>query len=121
MDFVAQQDKARKKTKLLIFYFTLAVASMIVLIYAVAVFASFYAGQEQHRRYDEAQAPFTFWDPKLFTGVALGTIAIIFFGSTYKTMALSGGGSVVAESLGGRLVASNTTDPDERKLLNVVE
>ena len=31
------------------------------------------------------------------------------------------GGSAVAESLGGRLVNPNTTDPDERKLRNVVE
>src|ERR1017187_8640831 len=36
-------------------------------------------------------------------------------------MALSGGGSVVAESLGGRLVNSNSANPDERKLLNIVE
>jgi Zn-dependent protease with chaperone function len=36
-------------------------------------------------------------------------------------MALAGGGSAVAESMGGRLVDSNTADPDERKLLNVVE
>jgi Zn-dependent protease with chaperone function len=46
---------------------------------------------------------------------------VIFCGSAYKTMELSSGGSAVAESLGGRLVSSNTTDPDERKLLNVVE
>jgi Zn-dependent protease with chaperone function len=36
-------------------------------------------------------------------------------------MALAGGGGAVAESLGGRLVATNTTDADERRLLNVVE
>src|SRR5207244_10213669 len=42
-------------------------------------------------------------------------------GSAYKISALSGGGSTVAESLGGRLVNSNTTDLNERKLLNVVE
>ena len=34
---------------------------------------------------------------------------------------MSSGGSAVAESLGGRLVDSNTRDPHERKLLNVVE
>ncbi len=34
---------------------------------------------------------------------------------------MSAGGSAVAESLDGRLIASNTNDPDERKLLNVVE
>ena len=38
-----------------------------------------------------------------------------------KPAALAKGGSAVAESLGGRLVNPNTTDPDERKLLNVVE
>ena len=31
------------------------------------------------------------------------------------------GGSVVAEMLGGRPINANTSDPDERKLLNVVE
>ena len=36
-------------------------------------------------------------------------------------MALAQGGSVVAEMMGGRLINPNTNDPDERKLLNVVE
>jgi Zn-dependent protease with chaperone function len=61
------------------------------------------------------------WNPGLFLMVSVGTLAVIFFGSSYKTMALSAGGSAVAESLGGRPVLSNTIDPDERKLLNVVE
>ena len=119
MDFFQQQDKARKKTKLLIFYFVLAVASIIVMIYGVAVFVSFYAAS-RHHLYTE-QAPLTFWNPQLFAGVALGTIVVIFCGSAYKTMALSGGGSVVAESLGGRPINPNSTNLDERKLLNVVE
>ena len=33
MDFFAQQDKARKKTKLLVFYFAIAVAALIVAVY----------------------------------------------------------------------------------------
>ena len=121
MDFFAQQDKARKKTKLLVFYFALAVISMILLIYAVAVFAEGYIGNQHRHRSYEAQPTLVVWDPQLFAGVALGTLAVIFCGSAYKTMALSGGGSVVAESLGGRRIESNTTNPDERKLLNVVE
>jgi Zn-dependent protease with chaperone function/uncharacterized tellurite resistance protein B-like protein len=36
-------------------------------------------------------------------------------------MELNRGGSAVAEMLDGRLVNSNSTDPDERKLLNIVE
>ena len=78
MDFFQQQDKARKKTKLLIFYFVLAVASIIVMIYGVAVFVSFYAAS-RHHLYTE-QAPLTFWNPQLFAGVALGTIVVIFCG-----------------------------------------
>jgi Zn-dependent protease with chaperone function len=121
MDFFAQQDKARKKTKLLVFYFALAVISMTLLIYALAVFVSGYAGLQHHHQHFESESPLAIWDPQLFAGVALGTLAVIFCGSAYKTMALSGGGSVVAESLGGRRVDANTTNPDERKLLNVVE
>lgn len=122
MDFFTQQDKARRKTKWLVIYFALAVISMIVLIYGLALLVSGYFTVNQHPRNDYGQSTeFAIWDLKLFSEVALGTIAVIFFGSAYKTMALSGGGSVVAESLGGRLVKTNTTDPDERKLLNVVE
>ncbi|MGC9941965.1 MAG: M48 family metallopeptidase [Verrucomicrobiota bacterium] len=123
MDFFQRQDQARRKTKWLILYFSLAVISMIVMIYGVALIVSGYPILRSHHYYgDYSPAPqFSFWDPKLFAEVALGTLAVIFCGSTYKTMALAGGGGAVAESLGGRLVASNTTDPDERKLLNVVE
>jgi Zn-dependent protease with chaperone function/uncharacterized tellurite resistance protein B-like protein len=119
MDFFQQQAKAHHKTKLLVFYFTLAVISIILMIYGVAVFVNFYAGSK-HDYYIE-QRPFTFWNPQLFAGVAVGTLAVIFFGSAYKTLALAGGGGAVAESLGGRLVNPNATNPDERRLLNVVE
>jgi Zn-dependent protease with chaperone function len=119
MDFFQQQAKAHHKTKLLVFYFTLAVVSIILMIYGVAVFVNFYAGSKHD--YFIEQRPFTFWNPQLFAGVAVGTLAVIFFGSAYKTMALAGGGSAVAESLGGRLVNPNSTNPDERRLLNVVE
>ncbi len=122
MDFFAQQDHARRKTKWLIIYFVLAVISMIVMIYGVALFASGYVALKQHHHYyDGAQPAFAIWNPGLFAMVAFGTIAVIFLGSAWKTMALSAGGSAVAESLDGRLIASNTNDPDERKLLNIVE
>ncbi len=48
-------------------------------------------------------------------------LVVVFIGSTYKTMALAQGGSVVSEMMGGRLVKPNSNDPDERKLLNIVE
>ena len=119
MDFFAQQDKTRRKTKLLVFYFAVAVAALIVAVY-FATLVILAGTQSHYHRYDE-QPQFALWNPQLFLGVAGGVLAVILIGSSYKTMALAGGGSVVSEMMGGRLVNSNTTDPDERKLLNVVE
>ena len=123
MDFFQRQDQARRKTKWLILYFSLAVLCMILLVYAVALLAYGYVGLHHSRYYFDGatSAQFSLWNAKLFAEVALGTLAVILCGTIYKTMALAGGGSAVAESMGGRLVASNTADPDERKLLNVVE
>ena len=119
MDFFAQQDKTRRKTKLLVFYFILAVAAIVVACYFVGLII-FAAAQSHHYHYGE-QAQFVLWNPQLFLGVTGGVLAVIFIGSAYKTNELAGGGGSVATLMGGRLVNSNTTDPDERKLLNVVE
>ena len=119
MDFFAQQDKTRRKTKLLVFYFILAVAAIVVACYFVGLII-FAAAQSHHYHYGE-QAQFVLWNPQLFLGVTVGVLAVIFIGSAYKTNELAGGGGSVATLMGGRLVNSNTTDPDERKLLNVVE
>ena len=120
MDFFAQQDKARKKTKWLVIYFILAVAAMIVAIYVVSLLI--FSGVQAHQhRFNEESSPLELWNPQIFFGVALGTIAVILIGSTYKTLALAQGGSVVSEMMGGRLLNPNSSDLDERKLLNVVE
>jgi Zn-dependent protease with chaperone function len=120
MDFFAQQDRARKKTKWLVIYFILAVAAMIAAIYVVSLLI--FSGVQAHQhRFNEEQPQLELWNPQIFFAVALGTIAVILIGSSYKTMALSAGGSAVSEMMGARLVSSNSTDPDERKLLNVVE
>ena len=119
MDFFAQQDKSRRKTKLLVFYFAIAVAALIVAVYFASL-VIFTGAQAHYHRYSE-QPEFALWNPQLFLGVAAGVLAVVFIGSTYKTLALAQGGSVVSEMMGGRLIKPNTTDPDERKLLNVVE
>jgi len=120
MDFFAQQDRARKKTKWLVIYFILAVAAMIAAIYVVSLLI--FSGVQAHQhRFNEEQVQLELWNPQIFFGVALGTIAVILIGSSYKTMALAAGGSAVSEMMGARLINPNATDPDERKLLNVVE
>jgi Zn-dependent protease with chaperone function len=122
MDFFARQDQARKKTKLLVFYFVVAVILIVALNYFVAVLVMTGVESKQHRNENyEEMPPITLWDTQIFLGSTLITLAIVSIGSVFKISQLAGGGSVVAESMGGRLVNSNTTDADERKLLNVVE
>jgi Zn-dependent protease with chaperone function len=122
MDFFERQEKARRNTKLLVLYFVAGVALLIATIY-LAVFLIFAGvGSSRLRQYEFSERPsVVLWNPGLFFGVAVGTLAVIAMGSAFKTMELSQGGSAVAEMLGGRLLNSNSTDPDERKLLNVVE
>jgi Zn-dependent protease with chaperone function len=117
MDFFERQDKARRKTKLLVFYFIVAICLLILASYA-AVFAIF-GRKEIVDSFGDAS--FTFWQADLFLWSALGTLAVISIGSVAKTLELSKGGSAVAQMLDGRLINSNTTEADERKLLNVVE
>ena len=120
MDFFAQQDKTRRKTKLLVFYFAVAVAALVVAAYFASLVIFTGVQSQQHRNFGE-QPQFALWNPQLFLGVTVGVLAVILIGSTYKTIALAQGGSVVSEMMGGRLVKPNSNDPDERKLLNVVE
>ncbi|HEU5396142.1 MAG TPA: M48 family metallopeptidase, partial [Verrucomicrobiae bacterium] len=121
MDFFAAQDTARKKTKWLVLYFTAAVVCIVTAIYLIVLFSSFTVSSHHRQFSDEPVPTFSWWDAKIFLGAAIGTLAVILGGCAYKMNELAGGGSAVAESLGGRLLATNTQDPDERKLLNVVE
>ena len=110
MDFFESQDAARQKTGRLVLLFALAVVSIIVAIYAVVVGVLVYRTEGA-----------SFWQPELFLAVVAATVAVVTFGSLYKIAQLRGGGRVVAEALGGRLVPRDTSDPLQRKILNVVE
>jgi len=119
MDFFERQDKARKKTKILVVYFAIAVVCIIASVYlaSLLIFYGIGAGRQPGAPTPEL----ALWDTELFLYAALGTLAVVIIGSLYKTAALAKGGSAVAEALGGRLLNPNTTHPDERKLRNVVE
>jgi Zn-dependent protease with chaperone function len=122
MDFFEQQARAHRRTKWLVVYFAAAVAGLITAVYFISlvIFAGVQA--KQHHSYDNSMpVQFVLWDPKIFFGATVGVLAVIFLGSAYKTNELSAGGSAVATLMGGRLVNQNTTDANERKLLNVVE
>lgn len=111
MDFFAHQEQARRKSGILIFYFILAVAGIIFATYALASGILLLTNEY----------PSAFWNPRVLVYTGIGTGAVIFLASAFKTAQLAGGGAVVARELGGREVDLNTTDFHERRLLNVVE
>lgn len=57
----------------------------------------------------------------LFLSILGAVITVIVLGTVFKIWRLRKGGSVIAEMLGGRRVMPNSKDPDERRVLNVVE
>lgn len=109
MDFFKDQERARTNSKLLLALFVAAVCLIIVAIYLL-FFAIFGRNQTGY------------WNPELFFWVAAGTLLLVSSGSLYKVSQLNaGGGTAVAETMGGRLIQRDTSDLLERRLLNVVD
>ncbi|TJY55952.1 peptidase M48 [Sinimarinibacterium sp. CAU 1509] len=119
MDFFAHQAQARQHTTVLVVYFVIAIVCIIASVY-IASAMIFHATQTQAPA-GAVWTGFVLWDPQLFLYVVIGTLSVVLAGGLYKTLALSKGGSAVAEALGGRLLDIDSVNPDERKLRNVVE
>ncbi len=115
MDFFAHQENARRRTGLLVFFFGCAVVLIVLAIYFAV-----WGGLDYLARNSE-EAPVPMWNPDLLLLVSLVTLGIVGIGSVVKIAQLAGGGKAIAELLGGRPVSPDTTDPAERRLLNVVE
>lgn len=109
MDFFQDQERARTHSKFLLLLFAAAVGLIIVTLYLLFVLV---LGQNQAQ----------LWQPELFFWVTAGTLVLVSSGSLYKTSQLaSGGGAAVAQAMGARLVARDTSDLLEQRLLNVVD
>lgn len=105
MDFFEQQDRARRKTGLLVVYFAMAIVGIIVVFQII--FSQLLG------------LPWS--DLELFAWVAGGVLVLVMGGMLTKMASLSGGGSAVAAMLGGEPVNLHSSDPDEQRLVNVVE
>jgi Zn-dependent protease with chaperone function len=108
MDFFEAQDAARKRTAALVALFALAVVAIVAVVYVVL-------------HVSIGPGPALVLDPFLLLQAAFGVGVVIAIGTGIRTSSLSRGGPAVAELLGGRRVAPDTTDPEERRLINVVE
>ncbi|WP_411065099.1 M48 family metallopeptidase [Vibrio rotiferianus] len=113
MDFFDHQDTARQRTGLLVFLFSLAVFVITGLVSVLSI--GIYYGVTGEP-FDQNTA--ISYVLLCFAGVVL----IVAISSMIRLSDLSSnGGRGVAESIGGKLISSNTIDAKHRRLLNVVE
>lgn len=122
MDFFAEQDSARKRTRRLVALFVLAVIAIVAIMYAIWV-GIFYMSMPNEVILQAAgeDTRITLWNPQIFAWSTGITVAVIALGTLYKISKLARGGEAVALALGGRRVDPGTTSFEERRLLNVVE
>ncbi len=125
MNFFEQQDIARRNTSRLVILLLLAVASLILITTALFAFTMLYLGsggsgsQGTQPGFWEGLGTVIQWQHLGIIAAVVVTVVIL--GGLYKYWQLQGGGSTVAEALGGKRILPNTSDADERKILNVVE
>jgi Zn-dependent protease with chaperone function len=116
MDFFAHQERARQRSSILVVFYGLAVLAIALGVYALLMTALHVGASD-----DPGQTPF-WWNGSAFFWTMLLVPGVIMAGSAYKIQALrQGGGAGVARMLGGTPVRADTRDPEERRLLNVVE
>ncbi|MEJ2531704.1 MAG: M48 family metallopeptidase [Halioglobus sp.] len=123
MDFFAQQDIARRNTRMLVLLFVGAVLLLIVLVNAaVAAFLWFADDYNIYSGSREGMAGFlAYFSWTRFGSIGLAVTATVALVVLLKWIQLSTGGKVVAESLGGTRILPQTPDRAERRCLNVVE
>ncbi len=119
MNFFEAQDRTRRNTFLLVLLFVIAVVGLVLLSNLLLLVVISYSKTSQFVFDLETLRSHYSW--KIFFNVTMAVSMLILFGSLFKTLSLSGGGTTVAEMLGGRLVPQGSTEPRERQLLNVVE
>jgi len=135
MDFFSHQDQARKRTGQLVFLFSLAVITLIVLLNLLVATVLWYGDEQFVGKYQDIAALandpttgmpatptiFDYMTLEQWGLITLGVLVVIGAASLFKWEALRGGGKTIAESLGGQLVTPDTTDFYEKRLFNVVE
>jgi len=116
-NFFEHQDEARRNTRNLAVLMVLGVLAMGTAIYALLVAIERFA----YTTSADALATAPWFQPRLLIGTLAGTALIVLVASASRTVFLRGGGSRVAEMLGGRLVSGAPRDVLEKRFVNVLE
>ncbi len=123
MNFFQHQDKAKQNTTKLVALFALGVLSLIItvtLLIIIVIMLSDAQIAEQIKN-ENYSVLFNENNILLLVTVAFVVIGIVLVGTWVRSLQLKGGGKSVAESLEAKLIHPNTTDLDQRRVLNVVE
>ena len=84
VDFFGHQDRARRNTGKLVFYFFVSVGLTICLVYLVLAFFL-------NRESGDTKPAEWLWNSQLFMWASAGTLAVVFLGSLMKIAELSAG------------------------------
>lgn len=106
MDFFESQERAKRNTTWLVALFIMGVIATVVSVHVVL---SLTVSRGK------------MFDPSIFTLSAGSVLAIVGIGTVVKFAQMSHGGAAVAQAMGGVQVDPGSRDPDERRVLNVVE
>jgi Zn-dependent protease with chaperone function len=118
MDFFEAQDLARKRTRLMVVLFAMAVLSIALALYAVVVFI---LGSGFLETKGAVNPPIALWQPDVFFSTLIAVVLLVAGCSLFKVAQLRSGGGYVARSMGGIEIEQTTQDADERMLMNIVE
>jgi Zn-dependent protease with chaperone function len=108
--FFENQALARRHTALMVALFVLAVVGVVLAVNAIVPLAFYLTSR--------GMVPLP---PGTWVWLTLGTLAVIGGRTLVGVVQLRGGGEAVAQLAGGVPVVRGTRDPDERRLLNVVD
>jgi Zn-dependent protease with chaperone function len=107
MDFFTAQDRARRRTRVLVGLFALSILGVITAIYLPA---NLLMGEHPGRH-----------DLGLFLKIAIPISAFILAGTGWRLRSLRAGGTRVAALMGARPVLPNASAEADRRLLNITE
>lgn len=120
MNFFERQEVARSSTRRLLVLFSLAVLAIVLSVSGVVVMAIGMSAPEQVEAAG-GLAAYIRGNIGLVAVAALATLAVIGIASLVRITSLREGGTAVARQLGGVPVPDQTSDPQLRRLRNVVE
>lgn len=122
IDFFARQERSRRKTRLLVVLFAAAVLLTALAVTVAAALVLGVSGANQGTLVGSGGLVAAAGEHGgVLLSIAAGTLGFMGAASAYRFSQLAHGGGEVARLLGGREISADTSEPAERRLINVVE